>query len=99
MTKPGDGVRPVQYFSDAYLEHCRDMTPDQICTFLEGFRQLHSSPTRPPRKLISMRVSEPLLVAFRQRALALGIPYQTQIQRLMAEWVRGGETSLPEEDG
>lgn len=31
-------ARPVQYFGDAYLERCRQMTPDQICQFLEDFR-------------------------------------------------------------
>ncbi|MEM1033569.1 MAG: hypothetical protein AAGA56_05055 [Myxococcota bacterium] len=83
----GEAPRPVQYFSDAYLVHCRSMTPDQICNFLEGFRQLHGAQKRVRATLVSVEVPEPLLLDFRERALAEGIPYQEQIQRLMAEWV------------
>ena len=79
--------RPVQYFSDAYLVHCRGMTPDQICHFLEGFRQLHGSPGRAPERLLSLRVPEPLFLAFQRRALAEGVPCGAQMLRLIAEWV------------
>lgn len=36
-------MRPVQYFSDAYLEQCRQMTPEQILQFLEEFRLLFAA--------------------------------------------------------
>lgn len=79
-------MRPVEYFSDEYLEQCRDMQPDDIIRYLEDFRRLYSS--RPaPSKLISMKVPEDLLEAFKARARLAGIPYQTQIKALMRAWV------------
>jgi len=76
----------VQYFTDDYLEQCRGMTADQVIRFLEDFRQLHAQ--RPSRsRLISLKVPEDLLQAFRQKAKLAGVPYQTQIKRLMREWV------------
>jgi len=79
-------VRPIQYFSDEYLEQCRHMQPDEIIRYLEDFRRLHSS--RPARsKLISMKVPEDLLEAFKARAKLAGIPYQTQIKALMRDWL------------
>ena len=63
------------------------MTPDQIIQFLDDFRQLHGAGTRPPSKLISMKVPEDLLNTFKTRAALSGIPYQTQIKALMKAWV------------
>jgi hypothetical protein len=34
--------RPVQYFSDEYLQRCKLMTPIQILQFEENFRMLLS---------------------------------------------------------
>lgn len=52
--------RPVQYFTDEYLEHCKKMKPEHILKFLEEFRLLHGGkPTK--KKLISLRISETLL--------------------------------------
>jgi predicted DNA binding CopG/RHH family protein len=82
-------MTPVQTFTDEYLEQCRRMTPDQVIRFLEDFRMLQSS--RPARsKLISLKVPEYLLEAFRARAELAGVPYQTQIKRLMQEWLMDG---------
>jgi predicted DNA binding CopG/RHH family protein len=82
-------MRPVQTFTDEYLEQCRRMTPEQVIRFLEDFRMLQSS--RPARsKLISLKVPENLLEAFRARAELAGVPYQTQIKRLMREWLMDG---------
>ena len=36
-------MRPVQYFTDEYLEQCRQMTPQQILQFLEEFRLLFAA--------------------------------------------------------
>ncbi|MEM7448846.1 MAG: BrnA antitoxin family protein [Myxococcota bacterium] len=82
--------RPVQYFSASYLESCRKMTPIQICEFLDSFRIIAAGQARPrmPRKLISLRVQESVLTAFKQKSKQLGVPYQSQIQRLMEEWVK-----------
>lgn len=81
-------MRPVQFFSDEYLERCREMTPEQIARFLEDFRLLHAPKTRPAKsRLISLKVPEPLLESFRRKAELTGTPYQTQIKRLMREWL------------
>ena len=85
-------MRPVQTFSDDYLQQCRQMTPDQIIRFLEDFRTLQSS--RPSRaKLISLKVPENLLASFKARAALIGVPYQTQIKLLMREWLLEGRDS------
>ena len=81
-------MRAVQFFSDEYLGHCRAMKPEQILAFLEDFRLLHGDPGPRKSRLISMKVPEPLLVHFKARSALAGIPYQTQIKRLMQEWLR-----------
>ncbi|MGI9301364.1 MAG: hypothetical protein ACR2RB_01455 [Gammaproteobacteria bacterium] len=78
-------MRPVQYFSDEYLEACKKMSPDQIVEFLESFRLMHEKPAA--SKLISMRVPEPLLAAFRKKCEIEGVRYQTKIKMLMEEWL------------
>lgn len=79
-------MKPVQTFTDDYLAQCRQMTPDQVIRFLDDFRRLQGS--RPARsRLISLKVPEDLLDAFRTRAELEGVAYQTQIKRLMREWV------------
>ena len=92
-------VRPVQHFSDEYLEHCRTMKPDEILEFLEGFRRLHAGASSRSR-LISIKVPQDLLEAFRRRCDIEGVRYQTQIKRLMRDWLgvesggtAGGRTS------
>lgn len=83
--------RPVQYFSPEYLAQCRKMRPAQIARFLEDFRLLHAGrQARPKSRLISMKVPEPLLEGFKAKARLSGTPYQAQIKRLMADWLRGG---------
>jgi predicted DNA binding CopG/RHH family protein len=79
-------MRAVQYFSDDYLERCRGMTADEILRFLDDFRRLHgSSPAK--SKLISIKVPEDLLNAFRAKARMASTPYQTQIKALMKAWL------------
>lgn len=78
-------MKGLQYFDDAYLEHCRTLTPQQIVEFLESFRRLHEPPRR--SKLISMKVEEGLLDAFRSRCELEGERYQTKIKALMREWL------------
>lgn len=81
-------MRPVQHFSDEYLKHCRTLKPDDIVRFVEGFRALHSG--RPGKsRLISVKVPEPLLDAFKTKARLQGVPYQAQIKRLMRQWLEG----------
>jgi len=92
-------MKAVQHFSDDYLERCKDMTPDQILQFLDDFRQLHGTGTRSRSKLISIKIPENLLSAFKARAALMGTPYQTQIKALMKAWVLQPKNSGPESDG
>ena len=81
-------MKAVQKFSDEYLDNCRSMSPDQIAVFLDDFRRLqHARPAR--TRLISLKVPEDLLATFRQKAALSNTRYQTQIKRLMAQWVSG----------
>lgn len=78
--------RPVQRFSDEYLEHCGTLSPEDIVRFLDDFRKLHAAANTRSR-LISLKVPESLLAAFRTKARLHGVPYQTQIKNLMRAWV------------
>jgi predicted DNA binding CopG/RHH family protein len=81
-------MKAVQHFSDDHLQSSRELDADQVLRFLEDFRRLHGS--RPARsKLISIKVPEDLLGAFKARAAMLGVPYQTQIKKLMKAWLMG----------
>jgi predicted DNA binding CopG/RHH family protein len=80
-------MRPVQYFSKEYLEQCKEMTPEQIIQFLDDFRILHGSTENSKSKLISIKVQENLLNAFRTKSKLQQVPYQTQIKKLMKAWV------------
>jgi predicted DNA binding CopG/RHH family protein len=81
-------MKSLQYFSKEYLERCASMKPEQILQFLEDFRNLHSYDKSQSTKLISIKVQENLLQAFKAKARLHGVPYQTQIKRLMEEWMR-----------
>ena len=84
-------MRPLQHFSKDYLEKCRSMRPEQIIRFLDDFRTLHAQRERPPKsRLISIKVPEPLLEAFKTKARLSGIAYQTKIKRLMSLWLEQG---------
>ncbi len=79
-------MRPVQIFSDDYLARCRQMSPDEIVRFLEDFRRIHAS--KPARsRLISIRIPEDLLAAFKTKAGLDRVPYQTKIKELMKAWL------------
>jgi len=81
-------MRPVQHFSKDYLAQCRSMRPEQVIRFLDDFRTLHAPQELPSKsRLISMKVPEPLLDAFKTKARLSGIAYQTQIKRLMTHWL------------
>lgn len=82
-------ARPVQYFSKEYLEQCKRMKPEDILKFLDAFRRLYSPAARKDSRTISVRVPENLLDAFKAKARLHEVPYQTQIKKLMMEWVTG----------
>ncbi len=78
--------KAVQFFSKEYLERCKGMTPDQIIEFLENYRMLFAK--KPQKsKLISLKIDPSLLTAFKRKAELEGVPYQTQIKKLMMEWL------------
>lgn len=79
--------RPLQYFSDEALARSRKLSPEQTLRYLEGFRLLQREPRRRKSRLISMRVPEDILDSFRAKAARAGVPYQTQLNRLMARWL------------
>ena len=85
-------MKAVQRFSDEYLEQCSAMSTEQIVQFLDDFRIIHgasSSNEKPTSKLISIKVPEDLLRAFRTKSVLHDVPYQTQIKRLMLNWLKG----------
>ena len=80
------GQRPVQRFTAEYLERCRALSPDDVVRFLEDFKHLQGASSARSR-LISLKVPEPLLAAFKIQARLSGVRYQTQIKTLMREWL------------
>lgn len=81
-------MKPLQYFSDEYLEQTRHATPEQILNYLEQFRLMQAPVAKTsPSKLISMKVPENLLNTFRAKCETNGVKYQTQIKVLMKEWL------------
>jgi uncharacterized protein (DUF4415 family) len=83
--------RAIQYFTDEYLENCRAMSTADILEFLDGFRELHAGrgAVKPGKsRLISIKIPEELLETFRKRSELEGTPYQTQIKRLMVDWLK-----------
>lgn len=79
-------MKAVQYFSDDYLEQCRELSAEQIIRYLDEFRSLLAAQPK-PSKLISIKVPQDLLSAFRAKARLEGTAYQTQIKALMRAWV------------
>ena len=91
-------MKAVQKFNSLYLQQCKAMSADEIVKFLDDFRRLHGlrpklQPTkteqkkRTQSKLISMKVPEDLLNVFRTKTALTNTPYQTQIKKLMLDWV------------
>ena len=89
-TKPAkDITRPVQLASKAQIldQDLDDVTP--IVQFLEDFRNMMDPRARHKSKLISIKIPEPMLAAFKYKASQAKTPYQTMIKTLMAEWLAG----------
>lgn len=81
-------MRPVQKFSAEYLERCKEMSPGEIVRFLDEFGRVHGR-ERSKSRVISMKVPEDLLGAFKTKARLHKVAYQTQIKKLMMEWLQG----------
>ena len=80
--------RPVQLASKAQLlnQDLDDVTP--IVQFLEDFRAMVDPRAQNKSILISIKVPEPLLAAFKFKASQKNIPYQTMIKTLMTQWLK-----------
>ena len=79
-------MKVLQKFSDEYLGRCKDLSIEEKLDYIENFRLMHSE-IHAPSKLISLKVPEPLLNSFKQKAKLEGVAYQTQIKKLMKNWV------------
>lgn len=79
-------MKAIQYFTPEYLEYCQKLTLEQRLQFLEDFRKLNER--QGPSKLISLKVPENLLTLFRNKCDLENIKYQTQIKKLMSEWLK-----------
>jgi hypothetical protein len=90
----GPPKRPVQYFSDEYLARCSEMSPREVAEFLDSFRLLHG-PGRGTSRLISVKVPQVLLDAFRDKCRLEGVRYQTQIKELMKDWLGSLSAARP----
>ena len=80
-------MKPLQKFSDAYLQRCAAMSHEEIVRFLDDFRRIHGT-QRSPSRLISIKVPEDLLAAFKAKARLHDVRYQTQIKKLMNLWLQ-----------
>ena len=80
-------MKAVQYFSDEYLEQCKSFSTEAILEYLENFRLMQSHGDK--SRLISIKIPESLLANFKTKASLNQVKYQTQIKRLMKEWVEG----------
>ncbi|MFH2203735.1 MAG: BrnA antitoxin family protein [Elusimicrobiota bacterium] len=82
-------MKAIQKFTPEYLTQCRKLTPEQIVKWLDDVRILHVRNVPAKSRPISIRIPENVLSSFRSKAELLGVPYQTQVNRLMREWVKG----------
>ena len=80
-------MRPIQFFSDEYLEQCKNADPEAILEFLESFRLMNETSAK--SKLISIKIPHSLLESFRRRCELEDVRYQTQIKTLMVQWLGG----------
>jgi len=81
-------MKSVQYFTDEYLEQTSKATPLQILEYLEQYRLMQGAKMPAKKsKLISMKIPEDLLQAFRAKCEIKNIKYQTHIKTLMQSWL------------
>ena len=80
-------MKPIQFASQAQItaRGLDDVMP--IAQFLENFKQLTDPRAQYKSKLISIKIPEPLLAAFKYKASLEKTPYQTMIKILMTEWL------------
>ncbi len=81
--------KALQYFTDEYLSECQKISPMQIAQYLEDFRNVHfaSSVSENSSELISLKMPPDLLRALKLKAKLKNVAYQTQIKKLIKDWV------------
>ena len=80
-------MRPVQYFSDEYLEQSRKLNATEIARFLDDFQTINSR-NDGDSVLISIRIPQNLLRAFRSKCELNQVAYQRKIKMLMRDWLK-----------
>lgn len=87
VISPIEVQKTLQYAKDEMLiiEELEDVTP--ILEFIEMFQKAADPRASLPSKLISIKIPEPLLAAFKYRAELEGVPYQTLIKKLMMDYL------------
>ncbi len=83
-------MKPVQYFDDEYLKKAKSFSTEAILDYLENFRLMQQAKDK--TRLISIKIPESLLDSFKAKSALSQIKYQTQIKKLMVEWVNNQET-------
>ncbi|MBL1140798.1 MAG: hypothetical protein HND53_02095 [Proteobacteria bacterium] len=78
-------MKPVQYFNDDYLEQCRSFSTEAILEYLENFRLMQQPNDK--TRLISIKIPESLLASFKTKSALNNTKYQTQIKKLMRDWL------------
>lgn len=68
----------------------RRLKPEEVLRLLAELRRLDARGRSGGSRLISMKVPETLLAAFKTKARLKGTRYQTQIKELMRRWLAGG---------
>ena len=84
-------MKALQYFTQTYLEQCKNMTEVEVIKFLDDFRHIHSPKPSRSSRLISLKIDEQLLNSFKTRAQLDGVPYQSRIKQLMRDWLTKAE--------
>lgn len=79
-------MKKTHIFTDEYLERCKKLSIEERLDYLENYRLTHTDKDSSLQRL-SLNISKPLLDCFKQKAKLEGIAYQTQIKKLMKDWV------------
>lgn len=77
--------RPVQFFSDDYLDLCKTMKVDDIIKSIDNFQKMLIDPGELVQ--INIRVPKNILNLFKAKAKRSNIPYQQKIKELMKNWL------------
>lgn len=80
--------KALQKFDRKKSEEFKEFSVEETIGFLENFRLLAGANGRSGKsKLISIKIPEALLIAFKSKAEQQGRPYQRIIKELMWEWL------------